>query len=56
MDTTNINTRNLRIYVMECIFIENFIKPSPNIQYAVVCHLTLRVTLVTISVTSFLIL
>jgi hypothetical protein len=37
-------------------FIENFTNPSPNIQYVAVYLLTLKDTLVTIWVTSFLIL
>jgi hypothetical protein len=53
MDVTNIN---LLIYVVDRIFIENFTNPFPSIQYAAVYRLTLRETLVTICVTSFLIL
>jgi len=41
MDVTNIN---LRIYVVDHIFTENFTNPSPNIQYAAVYRLTLRET------------
>jgi len=53
MAVTNIN---LLIYVVDRIFTENFTNPSPNTKYAAVYPLTLRETLITIRVTSFLIL
>jgi hypothetical protein len=41
MDVTNIN---LRINVLDRIFIGNFTNPSPNTQYAAVYRLTLGET------------